>query len=201
MMPSVHRLLLPLALLLLSACASRPATHYYTLAVPLTTNGQTIQLPDLSLGIGPVSLPPMLDQQGIVTQPDTTAVTVSSYHLWAAELPDLISHLVADQLTDSSKQTAIQPFPWSTRTRPDYTLRLDIERFSGPLNGVVQLNLKWTLYADQGQRQIAQKRYQAERQSPGGYPGYVNTLNDLLLQFADALALELKTQLAASTSS
>lgn len=198
---SPFRLLIALLLFgLVSACASQPATHYYTLSVPLdgVSSSREAKAPAPTLGIGPVSLPPILDHPGVVSETDSAQIKVSTYHLWAGDLTDLISHLVAERLSDLSGNAGIQPFPWDNRHRPQYSVSLDLEQFSGTLQGPVQLKLRWVLYTDQGRRELARDRILVRGDSPGGYAGYVNTLNDLVLDAVDKLHLTLQPWLKAS---
>ena len=63
--------LLSVVLLVLSSCAKTPPTRFYVL--PALTGTETAALssvvkPDLTIGVGPVTLPPYLDRPQIVTR-------------------------------------------------------------------------------------------------------------------------------------
>lgn len=72
---------------LLTACASTP-TNFYTLEsqsrppVVTTTTGATKPL----IGIGPLSLPALLDRRGIVTRAENNSVQIAEFDQWAAPL-------------------------------------------------------------------------------------------------------------------
>lgn len=178
-----HRLFPILLFMLVAGCASQPATHYYTLSIPLdgAASAHTSNQKMPTLGVGPVSLPPILDHPGIVTQTSPSNVTVSTYHLWAGDLNDIISHLVADRLGELTGNPGIQPFPWDNRNRPQYSLSIDVDAFSGALSGPVSLRLRWVLYRVQDRKEVARDRLQLSYESQGSYASYVNTLNDLML--------------------
>jgi uncharacterized protein len=68
---SLPRTLLSVILPVLSGCANTPPTRFYVL--PALTGAETAALssggkPDLTIGVGPVTLSPYLDRRQIVTR-------------------------------------------------------------------------------------------------------------------------------------
>lgn len=193
----VYRIVPWLVLALLAGCGHVPQTHYYTLSAPPPESALAADPKAPSLGVGPVGLPPILDHAGIVSQPDATRVTVSTYHLWAGDLTDIVTHVVAERLADLSGNERVEAFPWDNRVRPEYQLKIQLETFAGAIDGLVHLRAVWTLTSDQGQHERLHKRAQFERDSWGGYAGYVSTLNGLLLEMADAIHRDMAAHLTA----
>jgi len=181
----------------LAGCAAQPPTHYYDLT-PVVTSGQPLLKQSLTLGVGPVTMPDVLDRPGVVTRLQGTNVNVANFHIWAGELKPAFTRVLAASVAGATQLDQVWPSPWDNRFRPEYQVRVFVDRFSGELNGAVELNLSWTLLADFGQEVILTRRYQAQRQSPGNYAGYVETLNLLVADFATELSTQLPQHLPTS---
>ena len=146
-------------------------------------------------GFGPVTLPELLDQPGVVSRKGGTVVNVATYHIWAGELEPAFTRVLAENVAHRLDHDSVWPSPWDNRFRPEYQVRIFVDRFSGEVNGEVALNLTWTLLADYGQELIRTERYRGTVIAEGGYDGYVNALNQLLAEFSEHLADELPGQI------
>ncbi|MDI3324471.1 PqiC family protein [Pontibacterium granulatum] len=174
-------------------CAAQPPTHYYDLTAVSAPAKQ--RLPQsVSLGIGPVTLPELLDQPGVVSRKGDTVVNVATYHIWAGELEPAFTRVLAENVARRLEHDRVWPSPWDNRFRPEYQVRIFVDRFSGEVNGEVVLNLTWSLLGDYGQELIRTQRYRGTVIAEGGYHGYVNALNQLLAAFSEQLASELVGQ-------
>lgn len=168
-------------------CAAQTPTQFYDLTAVSESNTQ--RLPQsVSLGIGPVTLPDLLDQPGVVSRKGGTVVNVATYHIWAGELEPAFTRVLAQNVARRLDHDSIWPSPWDNRFRPEYQVRIFVDRFSGEVNGEVSLNLTWTLLGDFGQEMIRTQRYRGSVTAAGGYDGYVNALNQLLAEFSEQLA-------------
>ena len=174
----------------LVGCAAQPETHYYDLVSKSKASDARLA-ESASLGIGPVSLPQMLDRPNIVVRKGGTKVEVANFHIWAGELEPVVTRVLAENVSLQLKHDAVWPSPWDNRFRPEYQVRIFVDRFSGELKGPVMLSLSWTLLADYGQRVVTTQRYRSELQSDGSYQAYVQALNGLLEGFSGELASEL----------
>ena len=185
---------LALCVVLLTGCAAQTPTRYYDLT-PQTSASDNVISAHITLGIGPVTLPQLLDRPGIVSRHHSTGVNVASYHVWAGELEPAFTRVLADSIATTLQHDTIWSSPWDNRFRPQYQLRLFVDRFSGELNGNVALSLTWTLLGDYGQKVISTHRYKASAESGQGYKGYVTALNQLLADFASELSVTLAAEL------
>jgi uncharacterized lipoprotein YmbA len=98
----MHRLLFScvlaicgLALLVLSGCfGSTPPTQFYLLPSPTgvdTAPPSSAVQRDLTLGVGPVTVPPYLDRTQIVTRASRAKLVLADFDQWAAPLQDTIT--------------------------------------------------------------------------------------------------------------
>ena len=193
-MNKITALILGICPVLLASCAAQVPTRYYDLTSQTSASENVISA-GVTLGIGPVTLPQLLDRPGIVTRHHGTGVNVASYHVWAGELESAFTRVLADSIAMRLQHETIWSSPWDNRFRPQYQLRLFVDRFSGELNGSVALNLTWTLLGDYGQKVISTHRYRAAAESGQGYKGYVTALNQLLADFASEVSVALAEEL------
>lgn len=180
---------------LFAGCAAQPPTHYYDLT-PQTPASDKPVGQDITLGVGPVTLPQLLDRPGVVTRHDESGVKVANYHIWAGELEPTFTRVLAESIASRLQQDTIWPSPWDNRFRPEYQVRIFVNQYSGELKGEVVLSLTWTLLADYGNKVVSTHRYRATANSEGGYLGYVSTLNQLLAGFADEVSNKLSKALS-----
>src|SRR5262247_418372 len=105
----MHRLLRPrvlipcgVALLMLSGClGSTPPTQFYL--VPSLTSPDAAPASagrhDLTLGVGPVTVPPYLDRPHLVTRTSRAKLALADFDQWAGPLPDTIARVLAGNLS------------------------------------------------------------------------------------------------------
>jgi len=180
---------------LLSSCAAQPPTYFYDLTSQATVTENKIG-DKITLGVGPITLPQLLDRPGIVSRHHETGVNVASYHIWAGELEPTFTRVLTDSIATNLQHQTVWASPWDNRFRPEYQLRVFVDRFSGEINGQVQLSLSWSLLGDYGQKVISTHRYRDSVESGKGYQGYVGALNGLLAEFAGEVAVTLVEELS-----
>src|SRR5262245_27125341 len=98
------RVLVPcgVALLVLSGClGTTPPTHFYLL--PSRSSGDTaspasVGQRDLTLAVGPVTVPPYLDRPQIVTRTSPAKLTLADFEQWAGPLADTTARVLSEDL-------------------------------------------------------------------------------------------------------
>jgi uncharacterized protein len=89
------RAILCSTLILLAACASTPASQFYTLSAAATAAAAPSRL---SVVVGPVSVPASVDRPEFVVTQGPNQVRLDEFHRWAAPLQDEIARAVAENL-------------------------------------------------------------------------------------------------------
>ena len=69
---------------LLTACINSPLPDYYVLTPERGDISAT--LPDLAVGVGPITIPETVNRQNIVTPQDSNKLNVAEYHRWSEPL-------------------------------------------------------------------------------------------------------------------
>lgn len=191
LMSNVRGALLSAFALMLTACiSSGPATKFYAL-FPNENMSPSPVVTDLSfsLGIGPVVMPEYLDNSAIVSRASSQRLSVAGYHAWAGDLKENVSRVLAGNLSSALDQDAVWAFPWDTRVRPDYQLRIIFDRYDGMRGGEVVLNAKWTLLKTSSDEVLAiGSESISEVTTSESVDAYVVALNGALNSFSEKIA-------------
>lgn len=189
-----NSLLLVSLSILLSACVGKgPKTQYYGLFASsnppvITSNTGTHK----SIGIGPVILPDYLDNPAIVTRTSTQQIRVSGYNAWAGDITNQMTRVITGNLSNTLQNDAVWGFPWDTRSRPEYQVRIVVEEFSGILGQDITMRFKWSVLNTKTQELINVKRDELTVSSAdSSYNSYVKALNTALNDWSRILAKEL----------
>jgi uncharacterized protein len=138
--------LLGVCLLELSGCASSPPTRLYVL--PSMTGAETASPAaprDLTMGVGPVTLSPYLDQLPIVTRASRARLVLGDFDQWAASLQDLVTRALAENLSLLIPTERVVLHPWSQMVELDYQVTVDVMQFDAGPRGEVVLAARWRL--------------------------------------------------------
>lgn len=199
MMQSVGKFSLCTAILLiLAACSGlNYKTDYYTLIADQDASLLINRPYSESLGVGPVKLPEMLDHPGIVSRDNGQQLLVATYAVWAGDLNEAVTRVLADNLSHYMGTDQVWPFPWDNRVRPQRTIRIVFERFSGERGGEVELQAKWRLVSGSGDKAFYSGKVTLQTETQGNsYNAYVAALNELLNQLSQAIARAVVEQTA-----
>lgn len=185
------------ALALVVACAGPTyKTRYYSLmadseATPLA-NAEAFTS---SLGVGPIRLPETLEHPGIVSHGDGQRVEVAPYDIWAGELKETVTRVLADNLSTYLATENVWPFPWDNRVRPARQASIVFERFGGQRGGEVTLQAKWRLLSTDGNSVLLSDKVSLRTETTtGSYDAYVAALNQLLNELSKEIALAVAGQ-------
>lgn len=191
-----NSLLLVSLSIVLSACVGKgPKTQYYGLfassdSAVITSDANTHK----SIGIGPVILPDYLDNPAIVTRTNTQQIRVSGYNAWAGDITNQMTRVITDNLSSTLQNDAVWGFPWDTRSRPDYQVRIVVEEFSGILGQDITLRFKWSVLHTKTQKLIKINRDELTVSSAdSSYNSYVKALNTALNDWSQMLAKDLSS--------
>jgi len=183
-----------LVVLLLAGCASSPATHFYVLeAVSQPPAWVAKNLKKRLIGIGPITLPPLLERKQIVTRNLNNGIEVAEFHQWAAPLKDNVLEVLTQNLTQLQPENFIRPYPWSAYGSVNYRLLVDISRFDTRPGIAVNLEATWAIMNESDHRIIDNGRSKISRALiDKSYPATVQALSQVLGQFSMELSLALQ---------
>ena len=189
------RALLSVLLLVLSGCTT-PPTRFYVL--PALTGADTAALssgvkPNLTIGVGPVTLPPYLDRPQIVTRASRAKLELGDFDQWAAPLQDSFARVLAEDLSLLLGTDRVLLHPWPRTTDVDYQVTVDVIRFDGGVGGEVVQAARWSLIGADGKELTMRKtRFQAPA-NPRDYEATVTAMSRILEDLSRDIAATLQT--------
>jgi uncharacterized lipoprotein YmbA len=186
--------LLCLALLLQAGCAhtSGPARFYIlrSLAETGPTGKAACIAGEITLGIGPVTLPNYLERPQIVTTAAGPELHIDEFDRWAGSLKEDIGRVVAEDISALLDSDRVLIYPWR-RSTVDYQVQMEILRFEGAPGQQVVLKVQWAVFDKAGKMPVLKV---SEFQRPATGPGFDALVDALSLTLAD-LSREMATTL------
>jgi uncharacterized lipoprotein YmbA len=185
------------ALLVLSGCfGSTPPTHFYL--VPSMTGGDTAPPAsagqrDLTLGVGPVTVPPYLDRPQIVTRTSRAKLALADFDQWAGPLADTIARVLSEDLSLLIPTERVVLYPWSRTIDPDYQITVEVLQFDrGPGNQVV-LAARWSLQDRDGKELVLRTSRLSQAASGADHEATVTAMGRTLEVLAQDIATTLRS--------
>ena len=198
----VKRFFAVLLIVLSSACINTPLPDYYVLtAVPGDGSLSFRQLPDLAVGLGPITIPETVNRANIVTPKDSNQLEVAEFHRWSEPLRENISRVLFTNLAQRMGVNKLYAYPW-LRTQIDNVVRLDILQMTGSLGQSVYLQVRWQVLTGSKPYQLLETRITEYRQpvSGEGYSSLVAAYSKAYASLSDDIAISLAQVGVASRS-
>jgi len=178
---------------LLTACAT-PSTHFYLLesqsAHPVTSTTMT-KTP--LIGIGPLSLPAVVDRKQIVTRSEHNSIQVAEFHQWAAPLKDNVLTVLNKNVTARQPNAMVKSYPWGAYGEMDYRVIIDISRFDSQLGKSANLEASWAIMEEKNHTIVSHGQTNLEQSlNDANYETVVQALSKLLNEFSQQLSLALQ---------
>ena len=186
----LNRFILLCVSALLSACASTP-TNFYTLESqsrpPAVTTIASAK--KLLIGIGPLTLPALLDRKGIVTRAENNSVQIAEFDQWAAPLQNNVIAVLSKNVATLQPNAIVRAYPWSVYGNVDYRVIIDITRFDTQLGKSANLEASWAIMEEKNHTIISNG--QTKLQQPlhdASYNSAAQALSKLLDDFSQQLS-------------
>ena len=129
---AIHGALIMLAI----GCTSTPPSRFYTLRA---ASDPAVPSSSLSIVVGPVTVPAVVDRPQIVVNAGANQVRVDDFNRWAAPLQNNIARVVADNLV------AMLGTPRVTLSSidADYRAAIEVQSFESSLGEAAMLDAVW----------------------------------------------------------
>jgi uncharacterized protein len=129
-------------LVMLGAGCASPASRFYTLsagAAPAATPS------NLSVVVGPVSVPAVVDRPQIVVTTGPNQVKVEEFNRWAAPLQNGIARVVAESLVAELGTPRVTLSPQTLSADADYRAAIEVQSFESAPGEAAILDAVWTV--------------------------------------------------------
>jgi hypothetical protein len=122
-----------------AACAS-PPSRFYTLS-PTAPSGAAAS--KLSVVVGPVSIPAIVDLPQIVVSAGPNQVSLDEFNRWASPLQNNISRVVAANLVVLLGTPRVSQFQQSLNADAEYRVAIEVQSFESAPGEAATLNAAW----------------------------------------------------------
>ncbi len=124
-----------------TACSTAPS-HFFTLNA---TPGAAAPSSDLTVVVGPVSVPPVVDRPQIVISTGLNQVKMDELNRWAMPLQDNIAHVVAADLAAMLGTARVALSSDAFGADPDYRISIEVQSFESAPGKEAVLDAVWTV--------------------------------------------------------
>ena len=125
-----------------AGCASSPASRFYTLSAataPAATSS------NLSVVVGPVSVPAVVDRPQIVVTTSPNQVRLDEFNRWASPLQNSIARVVAENLVAMLGTPRVTLSPQTLSADADYRAAIEVQSFESAPGEAAMLDAVWTV--------------------------------------------------------
>jgi hypothetical protein len=152
-----------LAVAAIGGCASSPTANFYTLSPeppptsiePASINAASINSAEprsraLSVVIGPVSVPEVVDRPQFVVRVAPNQVTIDEFARWAEPLKSEIPRTIARDLAILMSDARVSPVQQGADPVTAYRVRIDVLRFDSALGDAATIDVMWSVRPPNG---------------------------------------------------
>jgi len=148
--------------LLLTGCGGgSQRVEFYTLN-PLSSSQAQANTPatdqKLSIGVGPVEIPEILDRPQIVTRTGPNKLSIDEFHRWAGRLDESFTQVLAENISLLLATDRVRVYPWPANFKPRYKVELKIRYFEGQWGNDVLLEAIWKVSGQQSQQKSSVRK-------------------------------------------
>ena len=95
--------------------------------------------------MGPVDFPDYLRRLPVVTRVAPNRIELSDERRWAEPLDKNFVRVLSENLATLLDTQQIEKYPWSLRTKVDYQIEINVQRFETTSDGQTQLLASWII--------------------------------------------------------
>jgi len=129
-------------LLLAIGCTSAPPARFYTLA---GAAAPTASPSNVSVVVGPVSVPADVDRPQIVVSAGPNQVRLDEFNRWASPLQNNISRVVAENLVAMLGTPRVTLYPQTLSADADYRAAIEVQAFASAPGEFALVDAVWTV--------------------------------------------------------
>jgi uncharacterized lipoprotein YmbA len=143
MMRRLAAIAIPCIVVILAAgCGSTLGSRFYTLSATPVPAGTSS---DLSVAVGSVTIPAVIDRPQIVVSAGPNQVRLDEFNRWASPLQSNISRVVADNLAAILGTPRVSLFPQTMNAAADYRVAIQVQSFDSAPGDAATLDAVWTV--------------------------------------------------------
>ena len=127
---------------LAAGCATTPPARLYMLSASSSTSETTL---DVSVSVGPVSIPAAVDRPQIVVTTAANQVRLDDFNRWSSPLQENLSSVIAENLAALLGSSRVTRFPKTSSADADFRVAIEVTRFESVPGQWATLDAAWTV--------------------------------------------------------
>lgn len=181
---------------LVTGCIGRKSpevTYYSLLTMDQLGDVQAVSShPEISLGIGPITIPDSLKRSQVATRQHGNQYAFDEFNRWAGVLEKDIANVVGDNLGALLGVEKVSFFPWMHHFTPSYRVIIDIQRLDGSLDDEAVLGARWAVADAEGEELLAGGKVVLRQPLQGsGYADLIKAESLLVAELSNKIANEI----------
>jgi uncharacterized lipoprotein YmbA len=157
------------AFAVLPAGCATPVSHFYTLSRAVAPASPAATPANVSVVVGPVSIPAIVDLPQIVVNTGPNQVTLDEFNRWASPLQNNISRVVAENLVAMLGTPRVSLFQQSLNADADYRVAIEVQSFESAPGDAATLNAAWIVRRTKDGKAQTGRTTVREPSQPKGY--------------------------------
>jgi uncharacterized lipoprotein YmbA len=171
----------------LAACHSSPPIRFFNLD-PVPPSRQTTNVTHISVQVGAVHLPLLLDRQQMVREEAPNSLTINNQNRWGAPLADAVRDVLTRDLIERLPEGTVV-LPETAGPLGTSIIAVDILQFGRDPSGTASFDGSWSLsLADSDAPASVRHVALSERTDQNDYAGDARAMSKLLGRLADEMA-------------
>jgi len=176
----------------LGACSS-PSSRFYTLDSATTPEQAPVAAP-VSIVVGPVTIPDLVDRPQIVTRFSTNEVKLNEFARWADPLKTDIARVLAANLGTILNTDQVSVLGAGANAAPAWRIRVDVARFESEPAVAVAIDALWTVQPPGKQAAITGRSVVREPVAGDGFDALISAHNRALASVSRDIAATIRKQ-------
>lgn len=185
-----------LAVAALSACGTSQPTKYYLLSASAPDRLQASAAGELTIGVGPVILPPYLDRREMVARTSGNELGVAIYDQWAEPLAESVTRVMEEDLGHRLATDRIIRLPVKRSLRKavdmDYQVTIAISTFEKMPDGGVVLNARWAILDNDKNELLLRRSEFSQMPAADSYAAQAAAQSQVLGRLSEEIAAAIK---------
>jgi len=145
----------------------------------------------LRIGVGPLHIPRLLNRPQIVTRKNSNEINMAELHQWGGSYREELLQVMTDNLSTLLKTDHIEQYPWKFAFKPNYQVRIHIEKFDGQLGKNITLKARWYLLKN-NKEQLSKLALIDIAIQGKTYGDYIKAQSKALAVFSHQIAVKIK---------
>lgn len=161
-----------------------PDSRFYMLEN--TKNPAAVSDKKINIAVQDINFPQYLDRPQIVLQqPNNPEIKMAEFDRWAADFGTMLQNRLIGNLQSALPKADIKPLTFGNK--PEFIVKLSIEKFGGWLNETAYLQGNWQILNSRG-KVLSEQNFSLSGKVGKNYGSYVQAQSRLLAQVAGDIA-------------